>query len=437
VTNLSAKIRGVVRSIVNLPFSPMVIMTAVRLGCLAGWFSRSSEENDGRIDRIFVSFPYTSVGDVVVMLPLLERMHEVWPSARIHVAVGKPMASIVAAVPGVERVFVFPVISHNGHFAWRLKELLITAQIVGNEFKGCVYDLAIAPRWGSDLYAVHGRYLMYMTGATRRYSYSAQVDDGALNLDCYSTQVVVGGDGESEAVRQLKLLERLGLAPDTQNAKQLTSLNQSLMRVAVRERESRSAGPMIIAGKELPTSYAVVSPGATKVTRCWPIERFAEVSRLIYVEFGLPTIIVGSPGDAPLCSDLSSRLSGIATSLAGQTSLTELISILAEARLFVGNDSGPAHLAAGLGINCVTVNPFPKDGDQRYPDASLRWRPNGPKVLVIQPEHALAPCQSGCMMNVPHCVLQLTAQEVFEALKSLMDIQDCPQEGRSLTKMSE
>ena len=49
----------------------------------------------------------------------------------------------------------------------------------------------------------------------------------------------------------------------------------------------------------VPGRYAVIAPGATKAWHVWPIDRFAEVGRALYDEFGMQTIVIGSPKTPP------------------------------------------------------------------------------------------------------------------------------------------
>lgn len=80
--------------------------------------------------------------------------------------------------------------------------------------------------------------------------------------------------------------------------------------------------------------YAVLHTGAAGVTKQWPPERFAELAAWLRDTQGLEPVVLRGPQDS---------------------TLTEMMSLLAGAELFVGNDSGPAHVAAAFGIPTVVI----------------------------------------------------------------------------------
>jgi len=100
---------------------------------------------------------------------------------------------------------------------------------------------------------------------------------------------------------------------------------------------------------EAPTirPYAVIHPVAAEPGKTWPADRFAEVASQLQQSFDLTPIFIGGPGD-----DLSMFREW--RTVAGAP-LDEIKSLIAGAGLFVGNDSGPAHMAAAFGIPVVVV----------------------------------------------------------------------------------
>ncbi len=93
--------------------------------------------------------------------------------------------------------------------------------------------------------------------------------------------------------------------------------------------------------------YAVIHPVAATAEKTWPAERFAEAARYLEKSFDLAPFFIGGSGE-----DLSA-FSGWRT-IAGAP-LSEIKSLIAGASLFVGNDSGPAHMAAAFGVPVVVI----------------------------------------------------------------------------------
>jgi ADP-heptose:LPS heptosyltransferase len=92
--------------------------------------------------------------------------------------------------------------------------------------------------------------------------------------------------------------------------------------------------------------YAVMHPFASSPAKTWPAERFVALAEYLKEKSGLETVFLAGPADDPAPF---SRFR-----VAHNSPLTEVKSLMAGAQLFVGNDSGPAHLAAAFGVP-VTV----------------------------------------------------------------------------------
>jgi len=162
----------------------------------------------------------------------------------------------------------------------------------------------------------------------------------------------------------------------------------------------------------------VISPGATRAFNRWPIRRLATVTQELYRKTGVHFYIVGSSSDAHLCADLARLVPECSTSIAGTTNLRQLTCLLSESVLFLGMDSGTAHIAGGLGIPTLVISPFPSGCREELPNSPVRFRPCGPFVGVLQPTHPTFPCSPNCTLGEPHCILQIGVKEVvMEALE--------------------
>jgi ADP-heptose:LPS heptosyltransferase len=93
--------------------------------------------------------------------------------------------------------------------------------------------------------------------------------------------------------------------------------------------------------------YAVIHPAATLPSKTWPAERFLEVACFLKRSFELNVVFISGTGE-----DLSAFASW--PTVPGAP-LEEIKSLIAGASLFVGNDSGPAHMAAAFGIPVVVI----------------------------------------------------------------------------------
>lgn len=93
--------------------------------------------------------------------------------------------------------------------------------------------------------------------------------------------------------------------------------------------------------------YAVIHPLASKPSKTWPAERFAGIARRLQQEWGLEPVFIAGPGE-----DLGAFSSF--RCVVGAP-LDQVKALLAGAALFIGNDSGPAHMAAALGRPVLVI----------------------------------------------------------------------------------
>jgi len=380
----------------------------------AGLLPQQRGEGNWPPQRIFVAYPYFSIGDPVLAIPLLERIHRLWPEAEIDVAMGEPMAEIIASLPFIHRVdrMVRPSASRPllQHYA---EAAAILRQFRQSPAAGAQYDLAIAPRWsGQDGFL--SVFQAYLTGAPVRCGYSYKSYADGPDVDRLLTHAAIGGVGEHESLRYTRLLARCGLEPA--GAAEYDPADGIPVLKSIAEERVRAGVAFRI---DAPSGYVVLSPGATNGRRMWPLERFAEVARWAQ-EQGWVVVAVGSSQDAELCDELrGDALPGV-QSLAGKTSAIEMLDVIAAAKLFVGNDSGPAHLAGAVGVPTVVMSPFPISFHGEHVNAPSRFRPVGRRVQVLQPAGSTAPCVDACGMSVAHCILGVSVARVIESAKELI-----------------
>jgi heptosyltransferase-2 len=111
---------------------------------------------------------------------------------------------------------------------------------------------------------------------------------------------------------------------------------------------------------------------------------------------------------------------GVPSSLVSGAPLRQLSVLLEQSHLFMGPDSGLAHLAAAAGCPCVIVSPHPQQGDPAHENSPVRFSPWSAQARVLRPEAALPPCIGGCDAIKPHCILQVSSQQIVAAAEELL-----------------
>jgi heptosyltransferase II len=153
---------------------------------------------------------------------------------------------------------------------------------------------------------------------------------------------------------------------------------------------------------------AVLAPGAAYGSaKRWPAAKFAELSRLLRDHGDAEVVLVGSAGDKALIEEILSPPSRRMLSLAGTTSLRELLAVLSLASVVVSNDSGPMHMANALRIPVVGIF-GPTDPRVTAPFHS-------PSTVVKKEEIPCWPCLYRICPFDHRCMTRLTADDVFAA----------------------
>ena len=163
--------------------------------------------------------------------------------------------------------------------------------------------------------------------------------------------------------------------------------------------------------------YAVVSPGTIWRTKLWHPRRFAEAVRRLGRVRGLPAVVVWA-GDAERRAAqeiVTAAGEDCRVLLAPPTDLRELATLVRHAALFLGCDSGPAHLAAALNVPCVSVF---------GPTDPARNGPYGPRSAAVELDRRLdcQPCwRRTCSRGDFACMERLDAGRVVEACLAKLD----------------
>ncbi|MDP2277638.1 MAG: glycosyltransferase family 9 protein, partial [Nitrospirota bacterium] len=135
----------------------------------------------------------------------------------------------------------------------------------------------------------------------------------------------------------------------------------------------------------------------------WFPERFGQFSSMIQVK----SIIVGGESDADIASIVVRNSDGNAISVAGKTTLKELIEIIRNARFVVSNDSGPMHIAAALNVPVFAIF---------GPTNPLRTGPYGKSHVIIRKGLECSPCYKKKCKGIK-CMEMIGAKEVADIIR--------------------
>jgi ADP-heptose:LPS heptosyltransferase len=162
-----------------------------------------------------------------------------------------------------------------------------------------------------------------------------------------------------------------------------------------------------------------VHPAAGGTLKQWPPEYFAKLIDMLVEREQVNVVLIGSPDEKAIASRVmqSVRNRWAVLDLIGEpvNKLAQLHHLLVRCALFVGNDSGPKHLAAGLGVPTVGIHSGQVDARE--------WGPAGPHAVALRREMECSPCYltnpADCHRRAA-CMTGIMPGEVYTACKRLL-----------------
>jgi lipopolysaccharide heptosyltransferase I len=334
----------------------------------------------------------SAVGDTILNLPIACALKRYFPDTEVGWAVARGAADLLDGHSAIDRLFVMPPeanrsISAYLQFAKGLRqwkpEVAIDAQ--GLTKSSLLGLLARAPtRIGLSHSEFEGREL------------SAWINNKIVVPQ--STHVIERG---------LELLRPLGITdPEIQY--------QVPDRPEIRERVLSKIDSL-----GLESDWAMINVGAGWESKIWPNDRYAAVARHFAQRWNLKTCVVWGSDKERLAAEQVVALAGGDAVLAPRTTLSELAQWIRCARVFVGSDTGPMHLACAVGVPTVAlIGPMPLE----------RVGPKGTGRVSVQKEvlnsnqRRLRKTQVGPMLSIDvPSVIQAcdTVMQSFRASRSV------------------
>ncbi len=295
--------------------------------------------------RVLVVKP-CCLGDALMATPVLRALRTTYPDTTIDIAVTPWAAPAFDGHPAVRRLVPYPERPSVPSFV-RLAQRLRAER----------YDAAL----GLDRSPWVGM-LLWASGIPVR----AGLAVGWRGL--LYTHRVSPRPGRHESEQYLAVAAQLGVVPRGLEPEFIVP--ESIAR-AIRERVRRFRRPLVVIHPG-----GAINPGSRLLAKRWPPERFALVADRLYQVHGSTIILVGAATDRDATASVLAHARTPLIDWTDQLSWPELAALLAEADLFIGNDTGAGHLAAAVGT--ATVSIF-------GPTSPLLYRPLGRKSVVCAP----------------------------------------------------
>lgn len=289
-----------------------------------------------RIPQRFLVIRLSSIGDIVHALPAVAALGETFPDAEIHWVVETRYAALLDGNPFVHRLIKLDTLGWRRHLTSpRTVEEIIRGLGALRRFP---YDSAI------DFQGLYKSALItWLSRARERVGFAERrLREPAAGV--FYTERVSAPGREHVVELNFALVERLGVRRLEPPRWQFP-----LPRSEAVEREVENRLATLGAG-----DFIVTNPGGGWMSKRWPPECYAELIRDLEAELPLAVLLTGSPDEEEMIREILQK-SGARRAMYVPTTLVEFVALVRRAKLFVGGDTGPLHLAAAVRTPIVAI----------------------------------------------------------------------------------
>lgn len=326
-----------------------------------------------------------SIGDTVLTTPSLFALRRFIPAAQIDVLLEDWVAPVFEGLDLIDRVITVS------------KDSAPARARVARELRAARYDV---------VYNLHGgttaTFLTRATGAKNRVGFENYQYARLHNHVAPSPLEIWQRPALHSVEQQLALIGWTGV-PVSDRPPTRLAVTDSALRSALQKLQAAGFDRF-----EEAKPFALIHPTAAFDTKRWATENFAGVAEHLRAR-GIVPVVVVAPNELGIANDLASQLSAPLVSL-HDLSLPEVTALASRARLFIGNDSGIAHIAAAAGAPCVVI--FGSSNRNH-------WRPwtNKPNEIVFE-ELPCQPCPGYfcAEFEKPECILRVPVERVIPAI---------------------
>ncbi len=330
-----------------------------------------------------------AMGDTVIALASLDALRHAYPHAQIDVLVTEAWSKLLVGDPRVNRVMAWP----RSHALARL----FTALAVRRAKYDCIVNLHASP--------TSARIARFSRAPVRSVHFHGHND-----ANQFST-VEVPGKGKVKPIteRDLDTVRALGC--------EVPSNPGLLPRLPLRP-EERERGSAVLRSLKVQEPILGLGLGASRPTKQWPLERYAELAREWKRKTGGDAVGVVGSGEEKIQRALPE------IKFMPKIGLRDLAAALSQLSVFAGNDSGPRHLAAAVGTPTVTLfgpeepfewHPYPRDRHPALFREGLACRKDADPGMP-------AWCGlSECTVEKHRCMVEIKVSAVLEEALRIMD----------------
>ena len=358
------------------------ILTLIASATVQWLFYRKRLPKDFAPERILV-IKLDHIGDVLLATPVFSNLRRAYPNAELHALTGAWSRVVLEKHPDVNNVVEYnsPAFCRTGQPTSLRETFNLYRQLHRQK-----YDLIVELR--SDWRTV---WFAFLRLTPKRLSRAALQVANKLGFAQFS--------GTHETTRNLDVLRQVGIP---------TSVQTAIFSVTTEDKKWASD---FLATYQIDGQHPLIAihPGSPIALKRWLPERYAELADWLIAQKRAQILFVGVKDEIPITTEIQARMRGESINIAGKTTLTQLASILPTCNVFIGNDSGPMHLAAAVGTQTIGLY---------GPGDPTRFGPAGTKCQTIQRKSDCPCLGTVCRYGKSGCMSEIQVTDVIQVLET-------------------
>lgn len=322
------------------------------------------------------------IGDSLFMTPALAALRKGFPNSHITLLISPWVSDLFDGNPDVDEIIIYDERGKERTLKGKIRFIL--------SLRNRNFDIGIIMQPRSYRAAL----FVYLSGIPERIGYSHSLRNLLLTRRIEPPTAPL-----HDIDMFLNIVLSLGVAPGRKEPYLPSNPKADDWAGRFLEERGVKSGELLIG----------INPGAFKQSKRWSESRYAQLSDILIREFRAKIIIFEGPGEYEIVGRVLSLMREKA--ITARTGIKELAAICRRCKLFVGNDTGPMHVAAASGTPVIALF---------GPADVQRSRPWGSDHLVIKKDLPCSPCSRRVCKELT-CMKSISVKDVLQAVQVQLD----------------
>ena len=339
--------------------------------------------------RKIIIFRLDHLGDVLLSIPAIANIRKSFPLAHITMVVNASSEPLARLIP-----YVDDIVCYNARFFDRSDSVKILD--IGHVIRFLngmkkKYDL---------IFDLRGSFISILFAIVSKSKY--RFDRGTYLIN----RKLKSKPEEHEAEINLGIVARSGISIESKEI----SLNLG-------QNDSGFADALLYEFGASNLRVIVIHPGSPTILKRWSEERYASLIIQLLLEYPSRVLIIGGKSEKEIAEHIISKVNDQnVIDLTGQMDICQLAAVLKKSDLFIGNDSGPMHLAASCGTKVIGLF---------GPTNHKRFGPYGSNCITLRKEPDCSPCaKESCKFSNYKCIDQISVDHVMAIARQMLSTRD-------------